>query len=577
MNFVKKHKKTLSVSLLLVLGLLVRYKIILFGLPYSLNADETYVYKDPLKILLLYKNADFSQPFNLVDWLVGLWTGIMFIIGKLFHQWQNLNSFVDLLIAEDGKIIFAYRVLSLLASVIGNIILYHLCTRITTHWLLRMAFALTFLFNPVEILSDNWLKYDPFVFLSFCILLNYSYSYFFLLQKDLIKKLYIFSLIAIAVRIDFIAFFISIFVYDCYLNYFNMSSRDFLNNLKRKFVYILSGVLLYCIITLYPLVYFYNWFFPAAAHLGITKSFEAVISSRLMTFFHSGTLFNNITNNLFFFSNVCFLALGPVIIIFLFLFFFKTKRTKYLLLFIIFTGAILLLYSAHDTHYFLTLSVIFIFGSCVYISQLKNFHLQIICAVCNLAYVSTVSFSFLYAITTSKDPRLSSAEYIAQNINPADLLAIETHSMNGLGPPVNECKDVLLKKSEITAKLGSGTGETYRMKANTSTTDCREILDIFSTDYFAGSAYENVWINTYNKDLFAKRNPEYYITTHSFHIKPEGGMLPAGSTATEFYDYLAANYTLIKEFRCSFFDPRLPHLLDCGVYFRPVRIYKRIK
>ncbi|MBI2966887.1 MAG: hypothetical protein HYY40_03615 [Bacteroidetes bacterium] len=578
MNLLIRHRKIVGISLFIILAILIRFKIILFGLPYSMHADETYVYKDPLKILLLFKDLNFSQPYNLVNWLLAVWTGIIFVIGYIFGQWPDFNTFRDLLLLEDGKIIFAYRVLSLLASISGNVILYRLCTGITTNGILKILFALTFLLNPVELLSDNWIKYDAYVFLSFCILLNYSYSCFFLSREDAVKKLYLFSIIAISVRIEFISFFISILLYDGYNNYLTLGRRDFITNIKKKSVYILKGTLVYCIITFFPVNYIYNYLYPVSANVGITKPFEKVISSRLMDYFYSGTLFQNITKNFLFYFNTCFLALGPVIIICIAFFFIKMNRARYLFLFMIFTGAVLLLYGAFGTHYFLTMSVIFIFGSCVFISQLRNIRLQIIYALFNLVYVSTVSFSFLAAISFSRDPRLEAADYISENISPSDLIAMETHSMNGLGPPLNECKDILLKKSEIIAEIGGGTGETYRLKANNAAGTCWKILDIFSTDYFAGSAYEKTWINTYDKDLLARGNPEYYITTRSLQqTKPEGGMLPANSQSIEFYDYIKSNYTLLREFKCAIFDPRLPYLLNGGLYLRPVRIYKKNK
>jgi len=562
---------------MIVVAILVRYKLILFGLPYSLHPDETYIYKDPLKILLLYKDGNFSQSYNLVDWLFAVWTGIVFVFGKLFHQWDSFSAFRDLLVVEDGKIILAYRILSLLASVSALAVLYDLCRKMTANPILRGLFILTFLFNPIELLSDNWIKYDPYVFLMLSILLNYSYSYFFLLKRHQLKTLYILSILAVAVRIEFIVFFISILLVGLFSAYRGLPPDARKDAIKKQMKYILTGAVLYLLVTLKPLTYLYTRFASDPGSMGVTHTFEQVILTRLTEYIRSGAFIDNIANNFIFYFNVCLLGLGPLVVIYLLFVLFRDSRTRFLLLFLSLLGIMILLYGANGTHYFLSLSVVFIFGSCLFITRLKNPRLQLISAVFNLLYMASLSIGFLYAVLTQEDPRLSSAGYIIKNIPPDNLLAIETHSMNGLGPPINECRNVLLKKSEIIAIFGSGTGETYRMRANFSNNDCREILDVFSTDYFAGSDGAHLWINTYDSARFKERAPAYFITTRSVNtFGPDEEMLPPGPNAAEFYGYIVKNYVLNKEFKCRFADPRLPYLLDGGLYFRPIKIYRRL-
>jgi len=562
---------------MIVIATLVRYKLILFGLPYSLHPDETYIYKDPLKILLLYKDHNFSQSYNLVDWLFAVWTGIVFLFGKLFNQWDSFDTFRDLLVLEDGKIILAYRILSLLASVGALSVLYDLCRKMTASPTLRTLFILTFLFNPIELLSDNWIKYDPYVFLMLSILLNYSYSCFFLLKRNKLKTLYILSILAVAVRIEFIVFFISILIVGLFSAYRELPPTDRKDTIKKQLKHVLIGVVLYLLATLKPLTYLYANFSSASGNMGVAKSFEQVIFTRLMEYIRSGAFIDNIANNFVFYFNVCLLSLGPLVIIYLLLVLLRDNRTRYLFLFIFLIGLMILLYGANGTHYFLSLSVVFIFGSCLFITRLKNPRLQLISAIFNLLYMASLSSSFLYTIFTQDDPRLSSLSYIKQNIPSNNLLAIETHSMNGLGPPINECRDVLLKKSEIVAIFGSGTGETYRMRANFSNNDCREILDVFSTDYFAGSNGANLWINTYDSVRFKERAPDYFITTRSVSTAgPDGEMLPPAPNAVGFYKYIVKNYVLDKAFKCRIADPRLSYLLDGGLYFRPIHIYKKL-
>lgn len=549
--------------ILALLAVLIRYKIILFGLPHSLHPDETYIYKDPLKILLLYKNGDFSQPYNLVNWLFTCWTGLLYFGGKLIGQWSSFAEFQDMLVLEHGSIILGYRLMSLLASVVSLLVLHDLCCKITENNTLRILFILTFILNPVEILSDSWIKYDPYVFLMLSVLLNYSYSYFFLDRKHLSRELFILSLTSIAVRIEFIAFFAAILTFDIYLSLFGPIKSSTATHLRRTLASVLTGIFVYCLLTLTPVTFLYNHLFSSVDKIGVTRSFEAVIFSRLWDYYKNGTLFNNLAGNFVFYFKTGLYSLGPITLLAALLLFLKLKKGNYLMIFVSFTGVVLLLYGYHATHYFLGISVVLLLAACIYIARMNDQRLRLAFAALNFLYISSLSLGFLYNLTREEDPRIASAGYIIHNTKPTDLLAVETLSMNGYAPVIGECREVLLQKSETVAKYGGGTGETYRLKAQLADSNCRKMIDIFSKDYFSKSPFEGTWINPYNAESLAKRAPAYYITTAPFEPK------------TKFYDHVTNNYNLVKEFSCGASDPRLAFLLKSEFYFKPVRIYKK--
>ena len=556
--------KHFPIAILILITALIKYKIILFGLPYSFHPDETYIYKDPLKILLLYKNFDFSQSYNLVDWLFTLWTGIIFVIGKIFNQWGNFNTFQDMLLIEDGKIILAYRILSLIASTLAITFLYKLISKITADKLLQVLFVLTLILNPIELLSDNWIKYDAYVYLTLSFLLYYSYSYFFLEQKEKQKMLYIASILAIAVRIELVAFFVSIIILETYELHKQQPQKLFWKKLKKIDIYLFTGIILYCLATLWPISFIYNHFFSSENHIGVAKSFQEVIFFRLIDTFYSGKILGNIWSNSVFYCTTWLAALGPILLATPILAFIKIRETRYLMLFFILILLFVVMYAYSATHYFLSLSVIIIFTNCLFISKLKRQRTQIILSAFNVLYVSSLSIIFLYHISFNLDPRLYSATYLLRNTSTSDLLAVETHSMNGYGPVINECKEVLLEKSRVIKQIGSGTGETYKLKSQNVSDTCRNILDVFSEDYFAGSDYEGYWINTYNKDNFMNRNPDYYITSYSI------------SPTSEFYSNILENYQLDTIFKCNISDMRLAFLMQSEFYLKPISIYKKI-
>lgn len=538
-------------------------------MPYCLHPDET-IYKDPLKILLQYKNIDFTESFNLVNLLMAGWTFVMYIGGLILNTWHNFHEFQNALLAEEWNIFFGYRILSLIASTIAIFILYNLICKITKIKTLRIVFLLTIILNPIELVSNNWIKFDPFVYLSISILLNYSYSYFVLGIKRKRKILYILSVAAISVRIELVAFFLAIFLQDIYLYYKTLNKDKLINNIKTVLKYILIGIFIYCLLTLAPLSYVYNHFFTSVKIIGIPKSFHEFIYDALIQNFLNGSLIKNVIDNFIFYLSICLFGLGPIIFCGSLVIFLKAKKTKYLAIFSLLIITVLLLYGNKATHYFLLLSLSFIITNFLYITTIKTYKIQLLFSWINFLFVSSISALFIFHIYHSEDPRIVAKYYLLAKTNPSDLLAIETHSMNGYGPPIDECKEVLLAKSDIIAQIGGGTGETYRAKANYASSNCRTILDIFTEDYFGVTPYAKEWINNYDLNSFMEKNPKYYITTRDLYSKEYS------QKVLSFYKHILLHYKLEKSFEFYQGDYRLQFLLSSEYYFKNVYFYVRL-
>ena len=564
-------KINFPVCILLLLSFIVGLVTINYGLPYSLHPDESYIIKDPLKNILNYSHFEFTNTMSLFNWCLLIWYGLVFLFGLLFHQWLNFTEFKNLIIIESGTIYFYGRLLSVIMITVAHYVIYRLLSKLSNRKHLTAITLIPFIFNPVLLASVYWVKFDVATYLASCILLNLLLEYFVLGNSDIRGKIYYLSIAFISIRIEIICFLVSLLVFD-YLRS-KSASKPFYDKFFVRSV--LAGILLYACITFYPITVLYKTFHSCDgdAVLATEKTFETAIGSGVIAQINSGKFLSIFTDNLKFYLTLSSLSMLPAFLITLLLLhkFIRNKigyalesgRTLFLYFYMFLFLVVLLLFPYHATHYFLSIVTIMLLITSVCVLTMTNVGARNLFLGINLAYIVTLSAEFLMAANLKPDTRFLATAYILSKTNIHDLIAVETMSMDGYHPLLNESAKVLRDKSEAVKKIMKGTGLQYELRAKMNIQDSRNILDIFSVNYLNN----NDWINDYDLNNFKSKHPEYYATTYDMKTRD------ANMRVAKFYDYIAANYIQDTTFQLTHFDYRLKFLLSTEPYFKNVYFY----
>jgi len=570
-------KKNIPYLIIQLFSFIIGICIITYGLPYSLHPDESYIFKDPIKTIFNYFNLDFSTPMSLYSWCLSAWYGILFIIGKIVGKWHSFEEYKHLIILESGIILFWGRLLSVIILSFSNHIIIKLIKRFNAKESTKILVLLTFVFNPVLLASVYWIKFDITTYFSSCFLLYYFYQFFIERNYTKRKYLYFFCVVFISIRVELICFLVTLIVFD-----FISSKKEKHSFFDRVlFSSIIKGLIVFCVITLYPL-YILNQLKGNVIDpmpLACTKTFEKSISTGIINSIKSGSIFISILSNIYFYFSLAISSLGTILllaVLFLikrFRLFLKFEGSFSPFLFIYFHislfSVFILFFPYHATHYFLSISFLLLALSAIFLLNSKQNKLRTIFCYLNLFFVISLSGAFFAYVMTYKDPRLSAKEYLLKTTTKADLLAIETISMNGYHPLIDECPDVLREKSNAVKKTKKGTGLYTDLKSKQDSLNCRKILDIFTDDYYTGTDGEGKWINNYNITEFIKAAPEFYITTRDLNpdfLSPH---------VADFYQTVKSKYVISNSFIFNSFDFRLNFLLKTEPYFKNVYIYKK--
>jgi len=552
----------------LIAGLIIKLCIINYGLPYMFHPDEAYIYKDSFKILFNYAHLDFSGTTNVYFWILALWYSLYFVFGLLTNQIHGMSEFRDMLAAEDPAIILHGRLLSVLFSLAAAYFLLQIVKKITKGKILHLIIGLTLILNPLEIISNNWIKFDAPCYCFLAILINLSYKFFVEDQTQLRNKIYIFGFLAAALRIDLAAFFIAFLFID-----FSMHSpgNDRKIFLKKLFKPVSIGIFLYLIITLLPFVMLSN----AMGHTSdesvpVTKSFENAILSKMFRDNSVAGIFKIIFSNIkFYFVNCTLIALGPIVILLIVLRaknLFKNKFHRLLLLVIIILSIPLLLFGYHAPHYFLLISTILLILSFSSAVSIQNTSLKYSLIIFNFIYIGSLSLQIIFSIANKEDTRIASKDYVIRNTNANDFIAIERYLTPGYFPPIEECTDVLKEKLRILQKYKMGTGETFKMKIKKADPDCRKILEVSSPKRYKNTEYENIWCIDYDPELLKKANPSCYISMKNYFNEKLND--PYTATITQ-------NFKLEKAFTPGFADPRIEPTMAFENFFPELYFYRK--
>jgi len=556
-----KNTTLIGLILITILSIINKVFFIQYGLPFSLHPDEILIYKDPLKLLLLYKEFNFSASTNLFNWLLSVWTILVYLFGKLFGFWASFEEYKLQLVLESGTIIFSFRILALLLTTIGNLLLFRLITLISKDTIVILLSALCIVFNPIENVSTNAIKFDPISYLTFCVLLYCSWNYF--IQKSNNKNriiLYLLSFLSITVRVEYFGWIITLIVVDFYINY----NKKIVFYIKENWKIFVGGCIIYSLISLYPVVIIYKIIYPNTTSLGTATSFLEFMGKGFLDQILSEKFLQKTIDNFLYYLGIILLVFPYII----FLFISSKKQNGFVLInfsFLIALLFFLIIYIYAAPHYFLIPSLIIIITVIYKLANLSNKKIATISLCIIFLFNFSIALQFTLFVLSEQDSRIVAGKFILNQIPEKSVLAIENYSMNGSYPPlIFECKETYLKKYETIKKSKKGTGETWLAKSNLNPEKCYTIIDIFNTDYFKNTELEGQYIIWKSINELNKKNPQYYICQNDIQLIQD-----------EYYQNLNSLFSLLKSFAPTIKDIRLKKVLEREMYYSGINIYKK--
>lgn len=479
----KKHTHILIIILLFLL-LFFQLNLSLFGKPFHFHTDEGALLKRPLKLLLLYKNGDFSSSISVYVWIQNIWYGISFLIGKFFNLWPDFQAFKNSILLEKWEILFFFRILSIILTMLGHVVLIKLLRKLTKNNLYFLLISSVVLFNPITLLSTFWVKYEAISYLTFSLISYYSFKYF-ILKEPSKTKLYFILFFSFAVRIE-----LSIFVFFILYFDFKIYHKNIIDYFYKNLKIISKGCGLFLIISLYPLVLYTKLFGIQEKNIGRFSNYGEAIYNKVMAFQDISIY----SNALLYYISISVIIFPPLLIIIV-KNFKSLKKYNFLIYPSVLFFIILILFGKHlSIHYFLLISVIItiLYVNLVLLNSKKTI---ITMCIISFIYFLTLNFELIYYVNYKTDSRILSKNYIVNNIKTNSKILLEDYGNNGYSPPLDECTFCSAEKHKAIIEIGGGTGEAVKLKSElTEPNPCYQIVDLFSKDYLKGSSVENKYI-----------------------------------------------------------------------------------
>ena len=521
------------------------------SLPYIYHPDEPVLLKQPFKRLIQYKAGDFSSAFSLYDLLLVLWLGLTYLVGYTLGIYSGITHFGEEIILESASVVFAARMLSVFLVSLAHGCLFFFLKRQKISPFQAFLFNLLFLFNPILLAFAYKIKFEAIVYFFSIFLLSKTYDYF--QTKTQRNKVYFWIIISLAVRIELIIFFFLAIIIDLNSGFFK---RPLSELFTAKFIRSISlGILIYCLITLHPITFLYS-FYPERAGLNLVSehTFLGNILTGLINTFKKGQISIQIKENWHF--------LYPILISIFFIpiltsLVSTSKRTIVWIVHPLGVFLFLMVKSAIYHRYLLPLSTgLLSFLLVNYLQAQKNKKYILIGTVLCLFSFVLLSTQLLVLRLIHTDPRTLAKEFILTCTDQDDLLAIETISGAGSFPPIRECDDQMIAKSQYAKQFLPYAGTRYRLLIERKINyPCRRILDICELNYLESNpTSNNQFINTKDTAHFKKLDPKYFISKYSFnHLE---SIYP---NYKSFYQHLKKYFVLIKVFpkHITYFDPRM--------------------
>jgi hypothetical protein len=528
-----------DIAMVFLLTLLLGLFISLYGRPYIFHPDENFILKRPFKRILEYLQGDFSSTFSLFDFVVLCWYGLYFAVGKLFSLWDSFGGFRDAIVLEKFHIIYWGRVLSSIFVAAGNACYFHLLKDYFSkrHQLL---IVLILVFNPFLIPSFFWLKYDAFMFLFFAMGFTCAFRYVNLGESKYRAYTYFILLLALSARIEAILFLLIFSFFDLLHHVRGKQLSCFFN--KRFLLVCVLGATLWMCFTIYPIHIWYRFFGTSSAGLLESKTYEGVILTDVARNLLS---LERVAATLWKYISMILLLALPMCILYLRYLVQESDITRKLL-YGLYPFLFLITIAFTDfvaVHYVMPFIPLVFLLALIKVSSFKPNWATAWLWISAL-YVLTISVPFLIVSSLTTDTRVLARDYVLKNTTPMDTIAVETISMNGFHPLIDECPSELIEKAAHVESALKLSGDSYRLRSKNQlpNTDCRYILDLFEVNYLSvDPAQSNQFINTFDETHFRKMKPKLLISSK----KSEKTLRTAGSYV------FAARYEPF-----NFFDPR---------------------
>jgi len=478
--------------------------------------------------------------------------------------WHNAAEFRDAIAGEAPIILFWGRLLGVTASAVGVFILTRMLARTIASRSVRLLVCALLALNPIDLVSSAWLKFDGAAYLMNAVMVAALITYLRDHDGRARRRLYALAIVVCSFRIDLSAFLIATVAHD-------LVHRHPFAPVRRAIV---AGALGYATVTLLPLVLLYRALGRgAAAHavtgsnlLAVSNTFEQNITKYFRDNLSIAAIVQTLATNLAFYA-LLLLALGPLTILALWPGLPRNREAKVCLTIAAILLAPLLLFPANGTRYFLLLSVQLILVAGWTAASIRRPALRYAVVAVALAWVGSLTIETVVALRGATDSRIAAGRYLIEQSNPHDLIAIEGYVNPGHHPVVDECPDELRLKAKAIRESGLGTGETLRLKADRSASDCRRVLEITARDRFAGTPYQGRWINVHDAAALANMQPPPLL--YAIESPDVGEPAPPA-----FVRFIAERYELVRVFEPRFSDPRLRWLLTGTPYYMKLLVYR---
>ena len=526
--------------IIIIVSIMLKFSLLNYGNPFLFHPDEPYIYKDSFRILYAFSQKDFGVILNPYNFLLSIWYGISFPIGKVFGLWNSFEDFKTQILAENFNIIYIGRIFSFVMSLIASFLLYKYFSK-KKNLFNQIIIASIIFFNPIEWISDLWVKFD-----SFCYLINVVVLIGLIKYKNnkiSIVKIALLLGFAFATRMDFISYLIGFLILSKYAILPKL-------NFKKIFSFLILFSISYLLLTNILLHTVLDKFITQKIAIETEQGFIPVFWNKI-TQYKFYDILTNIYTNMVYYSFLHIAINLPLIAYDGLILKFKVIRQKEFIFLQFTIWIFLLLFNYNAPHYWLVSQVAYLFFILNNYQEIKMKKKSILISIGLIFYVVSICFQFFGFINFKKDTRIIAAEFVYSNSPPNALIAIEEYQNIGLMPPISECAEHLLDKAKYIQLKKIGTGLTFAAKAKTIINkDCRKIIEIDSKNRFGDDSIAKTYVNTYDIENFFIQKPTMFISKFDCETKQNG-------KKALFFETVFKKSISKKDIHQYFFDPRL--------------------
>ena len=465
---------------LILLSSIIHFICINYGRPFHIHPDESYIYEDPLKVLLNYSHFKFTSEWNLSMISIVLWTPLVFIFGYVSAYWSSFAEFKLSLIGQDFNVLYLYRILSVVFLFSGNILLYKIIKENIKSIFLEVFVLSLVLFNSLILGTNLFIKMDSIAY--FAVICAYYYlnkNYSADSKKIHPRVLPILSLLACA-RIDIAAIFGMVFLFIFF------DSRKQKEELFLSFKYFLFSIVVYLILTLKPLVLIYRYLHPNyitetwdSFDVIFFQSVLSVINGQATHPFLDKFLTINMES-----LQILFLLCPTVLLLFIF-----KPRGKIGIMFFL-SGIIFLVLIAvigvsdfprHRTMPYLMIYFSMLSG----LSVVRFVKLNKMVSIVILAFQILPFIFMVYEIGKPNTYKKELTDYILRNTTEKDTIAHGSYGIAGYSMDLLSSSSYYEQLSKAAKESGAGTGEKALYLSRLKNVPRRTIIPVLQYHLFA--------------------------------------------------------------------------------------------